>query len=90
MLVVHRARRPSKILQDRYVANLMARRRMSFFICYINLKTRLSFKENMKSGAHLMEPRPAGVAGGSVGEFIFLLDRNSVGNENTFPASNLT
>ena len=58
MLVVHAAGRPSKILQDRYVAKLMARRRISFSICYINLKTRLSFKENMKSGAHFMEPSP--------------------------------
>ena len=39
MLVVHGASRPSKILQDRYLAKLMANRRISFAICYITFKT---------------------------------------------------
>ena len=43
MLVVHGASRPSKILQDRYLAKLMARRR-------------ISFEEHMKMGAHLLAP----------------------------------
>ena len=33
ILVVHGASRPSKILQDRYLAKLMAHRRISFAIC---------------------------------------------------------
>ena len=33
ILVVHGARRPSKILQDRYLAKLMTRIGISFFIC---------------------------------------------------------
>ena len=56
MLVVHGASRPSKILQDRYLAKLMARRRISFAICYITFKTRISFEEHMKRGAHLLAP----------------------------------
>ena len=36
MLVVHGAGSPSKILQNRYLAKLMARMRISFAICYIN------------------------------------------------------
>ena len=47
MVVVHGARRPSKILQDRYLAKLMARTRISFFICYIAFKTRISFKKHI-------------------------------------------
>ena len=46
MLVVHGASRPSKILQDKYLAKLMERRMISFFICYIAFKTR--FKKHMK------------------------------------------
>ena len=33
MFVVHGASRPSKVLQDRYQARLMARRRINFVIC---------------------------------------------------------
>ena len=56
MLVVHGASRPSKILQDRYLAKLMARRWISFVICYIAFKSRISFEEHMKMGAHLLAP----------------------------------
>ena len=56
MLVVHKASRPLKILQDRYLAKLMARRRISFVICYIALKFRNSFNEHMKRGSHLLAP----------------------------------
>ena len=87
MLVVHRAGRPSKILQDRYLAKLMARRRIIFAICYITIKTKFSFKEHMKSGSHLLAPRTAGVKARFVEEFMLLLDGNSVGDEDTFPAS---
>ena len=50
MLVVPGAGGPSKILQDIYLAKLMARRRISFAVCYITFKTRFSFKEYVKSG----------------------------------------
>ena len=45
--VVHGASGPPKILQDRYLPKLMARRRISFAICYIALKTRIKFKKHM-------------------------------------------
>ena len=47
MFVVHGASRPSKILQDRYLAELMARKRISVVICYIPFKTRISFKKHI-------------------------------------------
>ena len=50
MVVVHGASRPSKILQD--LAKLMARWRISFFICYIAFKNRISFKKHMKRVDH--------------------------------------
>ena len=58
ILVVHGASRPSKILQYRYLAKLMAHRRICFAICYITFKTRISFKEHMKRGAHMLAPVP--------------------------------
>ena len=67
-----------KILQDRYLAMLMVRRRISFAVCYITFKTRISFKEHMKKGAHLLAPGPASVKGGFVREFMLLLDGRSV------------
>ena len=73
MLVIHGASRPSKILQDIYLAKLMARRRISFAICYITFKTRISFTEHMKRG----------VKGGFVREFMLLLDGISVGGQST-------
>ena len=78
MLVVHEASRPSKLLQDRYLAKLMARRSISFAICYIIFKTRISFIENMKRGAHLLAPGPEDIKGGFVREFMLLLDGISV------------
>ena len=83
MLVIHGAGRPSKILQDIYQAKLMARRRISFAICYITFKTRISFKEHMKRGAHLLTPGPAGVEGRFVREIMLLLDGTSVGGQIT-------
>ena len=74
MLVVHGASRPSKILQDRYLAKLMARRRTSFAICYITFKTRIRFKEHLKKGAHLRAPGPASVEDGFVKDLMLLLD----------------
>ena len=91
MLVVNGACLTSKILQDRYLAKLMARKRIGFAICYITFKTRFSFKEHMKSGAHLLAPGPAGVKVGFMGEFILFLGGISVaGDEDTFPASTVT
>ena len=43
MLVIHEACRHSKILHDRYLAKLMTHRRISFAICFITFKTRISF-----------------------------------------------
>ena len=83
MLVVHGASRPSEILQDRCLAKLMACRRISFFICYITFKTRISFKENMKRGAHLLQVGPAGVKGRFLREIMLLLDGISVGGQTT-------
>ena len=48
MEVVHGARHPSKILQDRYLVKLMAHRKISFVICYIAFMSRISFKKRMK------------------------------------------
>ena len=83
MLVIHEARRPSKILQDRYLAKLMACRRISLAICYITFKTRISSKEHMKRGAHLLAPGPAGVEVRLVREIMLLLDGISVGGQIT-------
>ena len=63
MLVVHAASHPMKILQDRYLAELMAGRRISFVICYIAFKTWISFKKHLKRGAHLLAPGPEDVEG---------------------------
>ena len=57
----------------------MARRRISFAIFYIIFKIRISFKENMKRGAHLLAPGPAVVKGRFVRDFMLLLDGISVG-----------
>ena len=78
MLVIHGASCPLKILQDRYLAKLIARRRISFAICYITLKTKNRYKEHMKKGAHLLAPGPAGVEYWFVREFMSLLDGISV------------
>ena len=56
MLMVHGACCPLKIWQDRYLAKLIAHRRISFAIFYKTFKTRFSFKEHLKSGAHLLAP----------------------------------
>ena len=64
MLVVHGAGRPLKLLQDRYLTKLMATRRISFVICYIAFKPRISFKKHMQRGAHLLVPGPEDVKGG--------------------------
>ena len=66
MLVDHGASQPSEILPDRYLANLMARRRISFVICYIAFKTRIRFKKHMNRDAHLLAPGPPDVKGGFV------------------------
>ena len=58
MLVVHGASYPSKVLQDRYLTKLMAHRRISFVICEIVFKTMISFKKQIKRGAHLLAPGP--------------------------------
>ena len=83
MLVLPGASRSSKILQDRYLAKLMERRRTSFSICYITFKTRISFKEHIKRGTHLLAPGPAGVEGRFVREIMLLLDGISVGGQST-------
>ena len=67
MLVVHGASRPSKILQDRYLAKLMALRWISFVICYIAFKTRISFKKHMQGVLicwHLDQKMPRAVCEG--------------------------
>ena len=83
MLVVHGASRPSKILQDRYLAKLMARRRISFVICYITVKARISFKKDMKRGAHLLTPGHEDVVGRFVRDFMLLLAGISMGGQST-------
>ena len=67
-----------EILQDRYLLKLYTHQRISFVICYITFKTRISFKEHMKRGAHLLAPGPAGVEGRFVKEIMLLLDGISV------------
>ena len=68
----------------------MAHTRISFAICYIIFKTRFSFMEHIRNPAHLLAPEPAGVKGGSVGEFMLLLDGISVVDEETVPANTIT
>ena len=70
-----------KILQDRYLVKLYAHQRISFVICYITFKMRISFKEHIKRGAHLLAPGPAGVEGRFEKEIMFLLDGISVGGQ---------
>ena len=79
-LVVQGPSRPSKILQDRYLAELVARKRISFVICYIAFKTSISFKKHMKRGAHLLAPGPGDVEGVGT-EMVLLLDGISVGGQ---------
>ena len=81
MFVVQGASRPTKILQYRYLAKLMEHRWIRLAICYISFKTRISFKEHMKRGAHLLAPRPAGVEGRFVRAFMLLLDGIRVGDK---------
>ena len=83
MVVVHGASRPSNILQDRYLAKLMACRRINFAIYYIAFKTRISFKKHMKRGAYLLAPGPEDVKGRFVREFMLLLHGISVGGKIT-------
>ena len=59
----------------------MARRRISFVICYIAFKTRISFKKRMKRGAHLLTPGLEDVKGGFVRQLMLLLDGISVGDK---------
>ena len=44
----------SKIMQDRYLAKLMARRRIICAICYSTFKKRFSFKEHITSSGYLL------------------------------------
>ena len=60
---------------------LYVHQRISFVICYITFKTRISFKEHMQRGAHLLAHGPAGVKGRFVKEIILLLDGISVGGQ---------
>jgi hypothetical protein len=60
---------------------LYAHRSISFVICYITFKTRISSKEHMERGAHLLAPGPAGVEGRFVKEIMLLLDGISVGGQ---------
>ena len=83
ILVVHGASHPLEVLQDGYLTKLVAHRRLSFVICYIALKTRISFNRDMKRGAHLLAPGPEDVKSGFVRKFMLLLDVISVGGQNT-------
>ena len=53
--------------------------RISFVICYITFKKRISFKEHIKRGVHLLAPGPAAVKGRVEREIMLLLDGISVG-----------
>ena len=72
-----------KILQDRYLVKLFAHPRISFVICYITFKTRISFREHFKRGAHLLAPGPADVKGRFVRKIMLVLDGISVGGQST-------
>ena len=54
-----------------------------FVICYITFKTRISFKEHMKRGTHLLAPGPAGVKDRFVREIMSLLDGWMAGGQST-------
>ena len=90
MLVVLRAARPSNILQDGCLAMMMAHRWIRCSVFYITFMPRFSFKEHMKSGAHLLVSGLAGVGGMFWGEFMLLLDMSSVWEEDAFPLSTVT
>ena len=83
MLKDHRASRLKKILQDRYLVKVLAHQRISFVIFYITFKTRMSFKEYLKRGAHLLAPGPAGVEDRLVRKIMLVLDGISVGGQST-------
>ena len=76
---VHGASQRFKILQDRYLAKLMANRWISCSVCYITFKTRFSFNGQMTSSTPLLATGPAGVEGRFLGEFMILLDGSSMG-----------
>ena len=56
---------------------------ISFVICYIIFKTRISLKEHMNGGAHLLATGPAGVEGRFVRAIMLLLDGISVRGQST-------
>ena len=68
----------------------MALRWFCCAVCYITFKTRFSFKEHMKNGAHLLATGPAGVEGIFLREFMKLLDRSKPVDENIFSANDVT
>ena len=61
----------------------MARRGISFVICYISFNTRIRFKMDVKRGAHLLAPGPDNVKGEFVREFMLLLDAIRVVEQST-------
>ena len=81
MLVVHGAGCPCNKLQDRYLAKLMPHIWISCAVCYITFTIMFNFKDHIKSDAHLLAIGLAGVKDMFWGEFMMLLDRNSVGDE---------
>ena len=50
---------------------------------YITFKTRISFQEHMKRGAHMVSPGPAGFEGRCVMELMLLLDGINVRGQST-------
>ena len=67
------------VSKDRYLVKMKAHRRISFVVSYITFKTRISFQEHLKGGAHLLALGPAGVEGRFVRKIMLLLDEISVG-----------
>ena len=70
-----------KIPQDRYLVKLLPHQMISFVICYITFKTRISFKEHLKRAAYLLAPGPAGVEGRFVRKIMLVMDGISVGGQ---------
>ena len=65
-------------------SRVMARRRISYVSCYISFKKSFSLMRHMESSVCQLSPGPGGAEGGVAGEFMLVLDRSGVGDQDTF------
>ena len=89
--MVHGASRSSKIQQDTWPSGWHAGGFAApSATLVITIKTRISFKEHIKSGTNLLATGPKGVEGIFVREFMLLLDRSKPVDEDIFSATAVT